>query len=91
MRTYNTNHFEVVNNKGVLQATFLRRWQAEEFAKKYNCIVVNVEEEYGHFADDEEKMADFKILTKEEFLASYSYLTEKDYDLTVEFCKNNGL
>lgn len=31
---------------------------------------------YTDFTDDEEKMRDFFILTKEEFLASYSYLTE---------------
>ena len=39
-----------------------------------------------HFADDEEKMVDFRILTKEEFLFSYSYLTEEEYDMTVEYC-----
>ena len=44
-------------------------------------------ENLTHFADDEEKMSDFKILTKEEFLFSYSYLTEEEYDLTVEFLK----
>lgn len=44
-------------------------------------------ENLTHFADDEEKMRDFKILTKEEFLFSYSYLTEEEYDLTVEFLK----
>lgn len=42
-----------------------------------------------HFADDKEKMEDFKILTKEEFLFSYSYLTEEEYDMTAEYCKNN--
>ena len=36
----------------------------------------------GNFIDDEEKMADFYILTKEEFLFSYSYLTEEEYDNT---------
>lgn len=36
------------------------------------------------FIDDEEKMRDFPILTKEEFLASYSYLTEEEYDATKE-------
>ncbi len=35
------------------------------------------------FINDIAKMADFKVLTKEEFLASYSYLTEDDYDATV--------
>lgn len=34
------------------------------------------------FITDIEKMADFKILTKEEFLESYSYLTEDEYDAT---------
>ena len=31
------------------------------------------------FIDDEEKMYDFVRLTKEEFLSSYSYLTEDEY------------
>lgn len=34
------------------------------------------------FIDDEEKMRDFYILSKSEFLASYSYLTEEEYDAT---------
>ena len=35
------------------------------------------------FITDVAKMADFKILTKEEFLASYSYLDEDEYDATL--------
>lgn len=35
-----------------------------------------------NFYDDAEKMADFKKLSKEEFLKSYSYLTEQEYDNT---------
>lgn len=34
------------------------------------------------FITDIAKMADFKILTKEDFLASYSYLTEDEYNAT---------
>ena len=34
------------------------------------------------FITDIPKMADFKILTKEEFLFSYSYLTEEEYEAT---------
>lgn len=34
------------------------------------------------FIDDREKMYDFKMMTKEAFLASYSYLTEEEYDNT---------
>ena len=39
------------------------------------------------FIDDQEKMRDFFILTKEEFLASYSYLTEKEYDDTLRYVR----
>ena len=38
----------------------------------------------SNFLDDAEKMADFEILTREEFLTSYSYLTEEEYDNTKE-------
>ena len=34
------------------------------------------------FYFDTEKMRDFHYLTKEEFLDSYSYLTETEYNLT---------
>ena len=34
------------------------------------------------FVGDKEKMMDFVELTKKEFLASYSYLTEEEYDAT---------
>ena len=44
---------------------------------------------YCDFCNDEEKMADFWILTKEEFLLSYSYLTEEEYDLTVSHIKDS--
>lgn len=36
----------------------------------------------GNFVNDAEKMRDFHRLTKEEFLQSYSYLTEEEYDNT---------
>lgn len=37
-----------------------------------------------NFIDDKEKMKDFKNLSKNEFLISYSYLTEEEYDNTRE-------
>ena len=43
---------------------------------------------YKDFTDDIEKMKDFKRLTKAEFLSSYSYLTEEEYDLTKKQEKN---
>ncbi|MDY4525189.1 MAG: JAB domain-containing protein [Treponema sp.] len=36
------------------------------------------------FIDDEEKMKDFPKLSKEEFLSSYSYLSEEEYDATAK-------
>ena len=36
------------------------------------------------FINDEEKMRDFYELSKEEFLNSYSYLTENDYEATIK-------
>ena len=36
------------------------------------------------FIDDADKLRDFFQLSKDEFLASYSYLTEEDYEATRE-------
>lgn len=38
----------------------------------------------GNFINDTEKMRDFQILSKEDFLESYSYLTEAEYDNTMK-------
>ena len=40
---------------------------------------------YTNFIDDKEKMKDFDILTRAEFLESYSYITEEEYDNTLDF------
>ena len=45
---------------------------------------------YKDFTDDKEKMKDFKLLTKTEFLSSYSYLTEEEYNLTKQNEVNDG-
>tara|TARA_R110001592_G_scaffold130031_2_gene342982 strand:- start:1238 stop:1552 length:315 start_codon:yes stop_codon:yes gene_type:complete len=42
----------------------------------------NPEIERTDFLDDKDKMVDFNKLTKEQFLSSYSYITEKEYNLT---------
>ena len=61
------------------------------FGNKYNnesFIVVNDEDfTNDNFIDDEEKMRDFYELTKEEFLFSYSYLTEEEYDNTTRLVR----
>ena len=36
-----------------------------------------------HFMFDQEKIVDFFTLNKKEFLSSYSYLTDEDYEATV--------
>jgi len=38
----------------------------------------------ANFINDNEKMADFKKMTKDEFLKSYRYLTEEDYNETIK-------
>ena len=43
---------------------------------------MNTDIKNANFLDDIEKMQDFKILTKKQFLQSYSYLTEQEYDNT---------
>lgn len=37
------------------------------------------------FADDEEKMRDFFLIPKSNFLFSYSYLNENDYNKTKDY------
>lgn len=51
----------------------------EECGTSFNIDFVP---ERDTFITDVAKMADFKILTKEEFLDSYSYLSEYEYDET---------
>jgi transposase-like protein len=40
------------------------------------------------FNEDKEKMRDFEEISKEEFLLTYSYLTEKEYDDTLKEVNN---
>ena len=43
--TYKDFYFAVVDNKGRLQATFSRRWQAEKFVEEYknhNYTVIKI-------------------------------------------------
>lgn len=45
-----------------------------------------------NFINDYEKLLDMRIMSKEEFLASYSYLTEEEYDATTAVVETqNGL
>ena len=42
------------------------------------------------FINDEEKIQDYFKLTKDEFLESYSYLTEEDYNATTKALEKLG-
>lgn len=39
------------------------------------------------FVDDDEKMNDFFLLSKEEFLNTYSYINEDSYEMTMDIVK----
>lgn len=41
------------------------------------------------FESDDEKMIDFFNLDKDDFLESYSYLTEEEYEATKEYINNH--
>ena len=43
------------------------------------------------FINDDEKMRDYFLLTKDEFLESYKYLSENDYNETQEIVKRQGV
>ena len=56
---------------------------AGELRERRNKTMSKAEVFNQSFADDAEKMIDFNTLTKEEFLQSYSYLTEAEYEATL--------
>lgn len=60
-------------------------WQKErQFANP------SVENTIRTFTDDIDKMRDFDRLSKEDFLASYDYISEKEYDATAKELKEHG-
>lgn len=50
---------------------------------KIKEIIQSKEKTLTDFADDKEKMIDFKEMPKDAFLQSYSYITEEEYELTL--------
>ena len=57
------------------------RYLPEEFTNDRTPNMIKTRT-YTDFCDDAEKMIDFVNLSKREFLSSYSYLTETEYNLT---------
>lgn len=79
------NAREIFVMKNFTSAKEIIDYFIENFNGRYNedsFIVVNGGFTDANFLDDKEKMRDFYELTKEEFLLSYSYLTEEEYDNT---------
>ena len=50
-------------------------------------IQTNTDVKQTNFTTDWEKMRDFFDITKKDFLASYSYITEEEYNNTAEIVK----
>ena len=72
---YSTESFSIVEEL----------WQKErQFANP------SVENSIRTFTDDIDKMRDFDGLSKEDFLASYDYISEKEYDATAKELKEHG-
>lgn len=72
---YSTESFSIVEEL----------WQKErQFANP------SVENTIRTFTDDIDKMRDFDGLSKEDFLASYDYISEKEYDATASELKEHG-
>lgn len=72
---YSTESFSIVEEL----------WQKErQFANP------SVENTIRTFTDDIDKMRDFDGLSKEDFLASYDYISEKEYDATAKELKEHG-
>jgi hypothetical protein len=74
------------NSKKVMEASDVVRDFYDNHGKHFRNFSINEFDCHHHnhadFIDDEEKMKDFNELSKEEFLSSYGYITEEEYNLT---------
>lgn len=52
--------------------------------KEDTCPVCMERTLKNNFLDDKDKMIDFHLLTKDQFLQSYSYITPEEYENTQE-------
>ena len=84
-----TEYFEHWFDKGYIDIHIFQTPNTDEL-QNINIVMENkTMMKLRSFTDDLEKMRDFYILSKSEFLESYSYLTEKEYDLTMKEVVNN--
>lgn len=76
------------NNFSDLMKLFLRLMQIAKSSGGLYCDgILSGKKYYSDFMDDGDKMVDFFKLSKEEFLKSYSYLNEEEYDATLKKVK----
>jgi hypothetical protein len=77
---------ENLNSKRVMKALEVVRDFYDNHGKHFRDFSTNEfdchNHEHSNFCDDQEKMIDFDELSKEDFLSSYSYITEEEYNLT---------
>lgn len=95
---YGYKDYDVPLNKGEEKALISL---AEEYASKENTslavLMAEAKSAYGNeinshnFINDAEKMRDFPLMSKEDFLASYSYLTDAEYNNTLELYQEKYL
>ena len=74
------------NSKRVMEALDVVQDFYDNHGKHFQNFSINEFDCHHHnhadCVDDKDKMKDFDELSKEDFLSSYSYITEEEYNLT---------
>jgi len=86
---YNDAEFYTEDNRfSELMKLFLNVMRIAKASGGLYCDgIISGEKYYSDFMDDGDKMVDFFKLSKEEFLKSYSYLNEEEYNATLKKVK----
>lgn len=83
-----TEYYTEDNNFSEIMELFLRMMSATKASGGLYCDgILSGQKYYSDFMDDGDKMVDFFKLSKEEFLKSYSYLNEEEYNTTLKKVK----
>ena len=82
-----TEYYTEDNNFSDLMKLFLKLMAIANSNGLYCDGILSGKKYYSDFMDDGDKMVDFFKLSKEEFLKSYSYLNEEEYDATLKKVK----
>tara|TARA_Y100000310_G_C20323349_1_gene641815 strand:+ start:290 stop:598 length:309 start_codon:yes stop_codon:yes gene_type:complete len=81
------------NNQEVLDAVEVVEQFTKYLPKEFTDETPNMIKTtaYTDFCDDAEKMLDFVKLNKNDFLSSYSYITELEYNITRSKYRENEI